>query len=144
MTTASAPPPSVDDLLRSIARWASTRDDVLGVALVGSHARGAATPGSDVDVVLVVRSVDALFSADGWLGKFGRVLSIEHEDHGLVRSRRVRYARGLEVEWGVTDARWCVVDPLDPRTADVVAAGMRALYDPNGMVAALAAAVARR
>jgi len=133
----------VDGLLREVVLWASKREDVLGVALVGSHARGEAAQGSDVDLVLVLRRVEPLFADDRWLAKFGQPTSIEHEDHGIVRSRRVRYARGLEVEWGLTDARWCVVDPLDPGTAKVVASGMRVLHDPNGIVAALAAAVGR-
>lgn len=134
----------VEALLQAAVAWAKGREDVLGVALVGSHARGTAGPTSDVDLVLVVRAVETLFADDGWLSKFGRVLSIEHEDHGLVRSRRVRYQGGLEVEWGLTDARWCVTEPLDHGTAEVVAAGARVLFDPHGMVGALAAAVARR
>ena len=49
-------PERVARLILSVQAWAAARPDVLGVALVGSHARGAATPESDVDLVIVCAS----------------------------------------------------------------------------------------
>jgi predicted nucleotidyltransferase len=133
---------SIDELLARIVAWAEPRPDVIGLALVGSHARGAAKPGSDVDVVLVVESMDPYLADDAWPSSFGELQSLHDEDYGLVRSRRAVYQSGVEVEWGLADRRWLQVPP-DPGTAEVVAAGMRILYDPSGgLVALLRAATA--
>jgi hypothetical protein len=58
--------------------------------------------------------------------------------------RRVRLASGLDVEFGFVASSWAAIDPLDEGTAGVVERGMRALYDPNGVVSRLAGAVSRR
>ncbi len=44
-------------LLAALAAWARTREDIEGVVLVGSYARGAERPDSDIDVVLLVCDV---------------------------------------------------------------------------------------
>ena len=132
---------SLEALLGQVSRWAAQRSDVLGVALVGSYARGNPHQGSDVDLVMVVENVDRYLSDDGWLRSFGRVESIDEEDYGLVQSRRVRYAGGLEVEWGLTDRKWLCTKPLDEPTAKVIAEGMRILRDPHGSVGKLHEAV---
>jgi predicted nucleotidyltransferase len=41
----------VPDFLAQPVKWAARRDDELGVALVGSHARGTARPNSDVVIL---------------------------------------------------------------------------------------------
>ncbi|MBJ7004713.1 nucleotidyltransferase domain-containing protein [Streptomyces sp. CRPSP2-6A1] len=43
----------VREFLDRLTRWAATREDIAGLLLVGSYARGAARPDSDVDVVLL-------------------------------------------------------------------------------------------
>src|SRR5882757_3197974 len=132
---------SVDDLLAQVVEWAKGRSDVLAVALVGSHARGEARAGSDVDLVIVLESVAACSGDDRWLAGFGTVASVEEKDYGIVQSRIVRYEDGTEVEWGLADRRWCTTAPLDPGTAGVIAAGIRILHDPHGLVGALDRAV---
>lgn len=127
---------SIDELLASVVAWAEQRPDVIGLALVGSHARGTAGPGSDVDVVLVVESMDPYLEDDAWPSTFGELRALHDEDYGLVRSRRAVYRSGLEVEWGLADRRWLHVPP-DPGTAKVVAAGMKILHDPSDGLAAL-------
>jgi predicted nucleotidyltransferase len=127
---------SIDALLASIVAWAERRPDVVALALVGSHARGTAGPGSDVDVVIVAESADPYLEDDEWPRAFGELETLHDEDYGLVRSRRATYRGGLEIEWGLADRRWLRVPP-DPGTADVVAAGTKVLYDPSGALAAL-------
>lgn len=41
-------------LLERITAWFQAREGVATIALVGSHARGAARPDSDIDLVLLV------------------------------------------------------------------------------------------
>lgn len=45
--------PEVSAILADVCRWARSRSDILGVALVGSHASGRAGEESDVDLAIV-------------------------------------------------------------------------------------------
>ncbi len=120
--------------------WAGAQRPIAGVALVGSHARGAARPDSDVDLVVVTREPGIYLDDNGWLAEFGEVESAFREDWGLVQSIRVFYAGGPEVEFGITTPEWTVTEPLDEGTAQVVCDGMAILLDPDGALEALKAA----
>jgi RimJ/RimL family protein N-acetyltransferase/predicted nucleotidyltransferase len=132
---------SLENWLARVVAWARERPDVIAVTLVGSHAKGLAREGSDVDLVVVVERVEALLAEDDWLSAFGVVQSIRDEDYGLVHSRRVQYEGGPEAEWGLADRRWTSTNPLDEGTARVIRAGMRVLYDPHAVVEKLEHAV---
>jgi uncharacterized protein len=123
----------MSSFLEQVASWASERTDVRAVGRAGSWARGAATPESDVDLVVIVESVRALFTDDSWLARFGEIATASNEDWGVVQSRRVHYADGLEVEFGLTTAEWAIVS-LDPGTSQVLANGFEILYDPDGLL----------
>ncbi|MDH3591322.1 MAG: nucleotidyltransferase domain-containing protein, partial [Planctomycetota bacterium] len=133
--------------------WALRRNDVIGLALVGSHARGQARPDSDIDLVVVAERPQNLLANAGWVRQMGNVGSwvdafiIEPgdtgasrrkpaiEDWGRVQSVRIHYDDGPEVEFGVTGADWAL-EP-DEATLDVVRAGMRILYDRDGSLASM-------
>ena len=59
---------------------------------------------------------------------------------GDITERRFALASGLEVEFGIGLPAWAAIDPVDPGTQRVVIEGMRILHDPDGLLAALAAA----
>lgn len=96
----------VEQLVERVTLWAAGRADVVALALVGSHARGAARPDSDVDLMLVTERPRDYLSEQGWLERFGRVARISVEEWGAVTSLRVHYASGLEVELGITSPAW--------------------------------------
>jgi predicted nucleotidyltransferase len=129
---------SVNALLSEIVRWAEAVP-VLGVALVGSHARGEARPDSDVDLVILVEDVGSML-AGSWVVAFGVVASTRIEDYGALTSLRVVYADGLEVEFGFARPSWADV-PLDEGTRSVLADGVRVLYDPDDLFARAMAAL---
>jgi hypothetical protein len=60
----------------------------------------------------------------------------------LFRSKRVYYADGREVEFGITTVDWARIDPVDAGTRRVVADGMAILSDPDNILQALIEAVA--
>ena len=122
----------VPSFLEEFSRWAAGRRDIIAAALVGSHARGTATQASDVDLVILCDTPEDLLAAD-WPKMFGEMESRGIEDYGALRSLRVHYRGGLEVEFGVAQPSWAAL-PLDPGTRAVLAAGACILHDPSGIL----------
>jgi len=123
-----AVPERVASLVLRVQAWAASRPDVHGVALVGSHARQAATPESDVDLILVCDHPPALLDDADWIHAFGVPQRTAREDWGRVTSLRVWYADGLEVEFGIADHSWASA-PLDAGTRRVLEDGLVVLFD---------------
>jgi hypothetical protein len=126
-----------EQAIQAITRWAEARADVEAVALVGSWARGAARPDSDVDVVILCTDPSAYLSHDSWMADFGEVDQVVAEDWGAVGAWRVFYQGGLEVEFGFTTAAWARTDPVDRGTRRVARDGLKALVDKHGLLRAL-------
>ncbi|MFZ1466645.1 MAG: nucleotidyltransferase domain-containing protein [Anaerolineae bacterium] len=118
----------VHRFLNEFVEWAEMQPDIQAVALVGSHARNAATESSDVDLVVITRQPDEYLRRTEWAQRFGQVLHHHIEDYGLLISLRVWYADGPEVEYGLTDERWSAL-PLDEGTQRVITDGMRILFE---------------
>ncbi|MGH7093607.1 MAG: nucleotidyltransferase domain-containing protein [Stellaceae bacterium] len=142
------PDPSAARILKAVLGWAKARQDVRGVALVGSHARGTTQSDSDIDVVVLV-TAPAVFRGDSswvdtieWSLAGGRVATWSDEDYGVVWSRRVRLASGPEVEISFAPLSWADITPVDIGTRRVVSDGCRVLYDPDGSLDRLCTAVA--
>lgn len=131
----------IPTLLKALREWASEREDIHALAIVGSHARGAATPDSDLDVMLLVAEIAPYFADTGWAARFGEIGSAQVEDWGIVTSLRVFYGDGTEAEFGFATAAWAAV-PLDAGTRRVVSDGMQILWDPHGLLDRLQQAVA--
>ena len=130
-------PERVARLIEDVQAWAAARPDVLGVALVGSHARQAAKPDSDVDLVIVCESPSAYPENEDWIQAFGAPLETGREDWGRVTSVRVLYADGLEVEFGFADREWASA-PLEDGTRGVIEDGCVVLYDRGGAFSGIA------
>lgn len=110
--------------------------DLIALALAGSHARGAATPESDVDLVLITEQPTKYLEDHSWTGKLGIVRDLMLEDYGKVTSLRVFYDNGLEVEFGITEKKW-IAQPLDPGTRKVFEDGILILIDKSGELSAI-------
>lgn len=119
--------------LDAVSRWADSREGVVGLALIGSHARNAARPDSDVDLTVLCENLEALVNDQGWAALFGEIREIGMERYGPTRSVRVFYENGLEVEFGIAEVSWAKV-PLDSGTRRVISDGIRILYDPIGLL----------
>lgn len=131
----------LDRLLTDINTWLADQTSIVAVLLVGSQARGEARPDSDVDLVLLCQNPALYIHDEAWLHDFGTVESIATEDWGVVKSKRVFYETGLEVEFGIAPPLWAAVDPIDAGTRDVVLGGAKIIYDPQGLLADLLAAL---
>ncbi len=129
----------VSDLTGRVVRWAAARPDVVAVALVGSWARGAARPDSDVDLVVLTRDRDGYL---GWPGCDAGWADLRTRWWGPLLERRFRLPGGLEVEIGFAPGSWAA-EPVDPGTARVVTDGLVVLHDPSGLLERLVGQVAR-
>jgi uncharacterized protein len=129
----------VEAVLEHLTHWARRRADARALALVGSWAYGAPRENSDVDVVLLTDSPESYIHRDDWLPDVDGVRIVRTLDWGPITERRFALRSGLEVELGIATPAWASVDPLDRGTRKVVSDGMRALYDPDRLLALLAA-----
>jgi len=132
----------VQPLLDRVVSWARLVSDVRAIALVGSWARGEARADSDVDLIILVRTPDVLVADTGWTTCAGVPTTTGVEDWGEIRSVRVRYAEGDEVEFGIGSLSWAETSPVDPGTRRVVEDGFVPLYDPERLLARLEQTVA--
>lgn len=121
------------DRIKEITRWAQSRRDLIGLLLVGSYARGAAGPSSDIDLVLVLENLDPYVRDPSWASRLGRVKNQAWENWGLVQSLRAWYRDGAEVEFCLTTMQW-IAPPLDDGTRKVLEGGYRILLDPHGAI----------
>ena len=134
-------------ILGIVTDWAKAQDDIRGLALVGSHARSAARPDSDVDLVLLAENPNSFRDA-------GRLASVEwsragvqptrlaDEEYGVVWCRRIWLEPACELEIAFAPLSWAEVSPVDRGTRRVVSDGCRILYDPDGLLKRLTMAVA--
>jgi predicted nucleotidyltransferase len=84
---------SVAEILIGVRGWAARQAGVSGVALVGSHARGAARADSDVDLVLLCEAPDDLVRDTITYSLMDAYrIAVVHEQNHFVQA-----TRGLEV-----------------------------------------------
>jgi hypothetical protein len=65
-------------------------------------------------------------------------------DFGAIQERRLRLTNGLVIEVGIAKPSWADANPLDAGTERVVRDGLVRLYDPDGLLATLLDAIAKR
>jgi predicted nucleotidyltransferase len=114
--------------------WAQQRRDVRAVALVGSWARQAPRPESDVDVLLLTEEPSLYIEHEDWIKQLGGVALVTTRVWGVITERRFRLPGGREVELGVGSPSWASVIPVDEGTRRVLTDGLLALYDPGGLL----------
>ncbi|WP_425246300.1 nucleotidyltransferase domain-containing protein [Streptomyces sp. NEAU-NA10] len=127
----------VREVVERVTRWAEKRSDVAGALLVGSYARGAARPDSDVDLVVLTTQPSRYAEDEEWVRELALGEVVRVQGWGPVTEWRHVTASGLEVEVGIGPTDWARTDPLDAGTRRVVMDGARLLYDPAGVLATL-------
>jgi len=128
-------PEHISSFLNQINAWSEAQSNIIAIALVGSYARGDATELSDVDLVIITSSPEAMINNPSWIENFGRPKKINFGDWGKVQSIRAHYHNGLEVEFGITDMNW-LAQPIDEGTASVIKDGILVVYDREGYLSA--------
>ena len=126
---------NVEAFLTLAVKWARRTPSISALGLVGSYARDAANPESDVDLVTLCSDPESLAESNDWIHQFGRVREVRREQYGIVIGLQAFYQEGLQVEFGLNPRYWADL-PLDPGTRRVISDGMRILYDPRGILEA--------
>jgi protein-S-isoprenylcysteine O-methyltransferase Ste14/predicted nucleotidyltransferase len=130
-------------MIEAVRGWAARRRDIRALLLVGSHARGDARPDSDIDFVLLCHDPASCLRRTNWIAAFGDVARFAVEDWGKVRSLRVFYRDGTEVEFGIAGLEWAALPP-DPGTREVLREGGSILLDRDGLLEGVTQAVRGR
>jgi uncharacterized protein len=121
----------LDQFVAPITTWAGSRSDIVGLAVVGSWARGAAPPDSDIDLVLLTVEPETFRCDELWLAEIPwserRIVGWYDAEYGTVWSRHVQFEPPCEIEF--TFCALAATDPIDRGTARVVSGGLRVLLD---------------
>lgn len=137
----------LDRLLAPITAWARSRSDILALALIGSWARGAARPESDIDLIVLTTELRAFRDDKSWPTEIvwngWRVAGWSDIAYGAAWSRHIRLEPACEVEFTFCAPDWAATDPLDPDTAGVVSKGCRVLVDKDCLLKDVLTAVPR-
>jgi hypothetical protein len=126
----------IEQIIQRITRWAADRRDIIGLLLVGSCARNAARPDSDIDLVVLTTN-EAQYADNRWANQLAVGGLIRIQSWGPITERRFVTASGLEVEINIGPPDWANTNPVDPGTHRVVTDGARPLHDPTGALASL-------
>ncbi|MEV5205624.1 nucleotidyltransferase domain-containing protein [Streptomyces sp. NPDC053720] len=124
------------EIIDRITRWAVNRQDIVGLLLVGSYARNAARPDSDIDIVLLTTD-QTQYINNTWANELALGELVRTQSWGPITERRYATASGLEVEIGIGSPEWARADPVDSGTRRVVTDGAHPLHDPAGVLASL-------
>jgi len=120
----------VQNFLKKIKNWAHKNNDLDSLLLVGSYACNKAHQDSDIDLVLIFNNPKKYVNNLDWIKEFGEIESQEIEYWGRVTSIRTWYKNGIEVEFGITSAKWAEI-PVDNGTFRVVSDGSKILVDKS-------------
>lgn len=123
----------ITKFLASVAHWAESQPDIVVVALVGSYARDAGTPTSDIDVMILTSEPERYWQDTRWIERFGKVQRQAIENWGDVTSLRVWYEAGQEVEFGLTTPAWAT-PPINAGAWRVISEGMKVLFDRENLL----------
>jgi len=124
----------VEWVMQRAAQWARTQPDIRALLLVGSWARDAARPDSDVDLVVLTTTPECYSPDRAWTRELGAVAINRVQQWGAIAERRIVLPSGLEVEVGIGPLSWAQIDPVDAGTRRVITDGCRILHDPDGQL----------
>ncbi len=99
-------------ILRIVVEWAKAKQQIRGVALVGSYARNQARPGSDIDLVLLTedpndfRNTASLTTID-WPGAGVYPTRWADEEYGAVRCHRLSLTSNSKLPLLLYSGRKC-------------------------------------
>jgi len=80
--------------------------------------------------MILTTGIARYFENRSWISQFGDVGECKVENWGRVKSLRAFYKDGTEIEYNFSTPDWAGV-PVEKGTHQVVANGMKIIYDPQ-------------
>jgi Nucleotidyltransferase domain len=121
--------PDIDflaNVVKAATDWATIQTTIRGLALVGSHARGAAGAYSDIDFMILALDCDmfrtnaAWMKSIGWAGLGMHLTKWQDAAYDAAWSRRVWLHPNCEIEFTFAPTSWAALTPIDPGTRGVI------------------------
>lgn len=82
------------DFKQDFLQWFRDKNDVNGVLIVGSYARGDQKPDSDIDAVVFCLEPKKYVNELSWISHFGEVNKVKSETWGVVLTVRAFFQSG--------------------------------------------------
>lgn len=118
--------------MQCFKQWATEDPGITALLIVGSYARGANKPDSDLDLVILTSRKAEMVQDPDFINRFGDVERQQTEEYGACTSVRAWYRDGREIEFGLVEPSWASV-PLDSGTHRVLSDGYLVLIDKEGL-----------
>jgi len=96
-----------------------------------------------VDLVLLADQPGAYLSDEAWIDELGASSVVRTRSWGALTERRLALPSELEIDVGVAAVSWAATAPVDAGTRQVVTDGIRVVFDLDGVLAELIAAIRR-
>lgn len=119
------------EFTQALRDWAQEDEGMEALIVVGSHARGANRPDSDLDLVVITTRKPMMVETQDFPARFGKVAKQQTEYYGACTSVRAWYEDGREIEFGIVEPSWMDI-PLDAGTHKVLSDGYLVLTDKKG------------
>jgi len=110
--------------------WFKSQENVMGILVVGSFARGEQTNESDLDLMILCDDYGEFIKDQSWISNFGIMTNSKLENWGAVKTIRVFFENKDEVEFNFSTKSWAEINPLDAGTKKVMSDGYKIIYDP--------------
>jgi uncharacterized protein len=135
-------PDQARTLIVGFTDWAQEQRTCRALAIVGSWARNAGRPTSDLDLLILTTDLSKWTTRAGWLSELVRHLGFSCRDavleaRGVAKSWRASLGRDVELERTFAELSWANIFPVDPGTRRVVCDGIRPFVDKDGLLRAL-------
>lgn len=118
-----------DGFLDKFEDFVQEEKNIKAAEIVGSVARGTATIDSDIDLIIIVEDIDTWLSNREWINLFGKVVKMNVENWGKLKSLRVFYKDGLEVEFGFVNSNWV----SDEESKKIMKEGFKLIVDKENV-----------
>ncbi len=126
-----------EELIRSFAKFAESRDDIRAAIVVGSSARTdhPADEFSDVDIAILARDPSYYLDTSEWIKNLGKPILtfLEKTATGGGRERRVLYENGQDADFSVFPSEGATSRLQGTGALTVLGRGFRILIDRDGI-----------
>ena|ERR1051326_4065191 len=125
----------LNNIISEVNKWVKSKEDIYGLALVGSYARGNANDRSDIDFLVLTSQKESYRENKSWVNEINwkvinfDIQSLKEQDYGLVWSCHIYLSETKEIEMGFGDRNWIDAALIDEGTKRVIKNGFKIIYD---------------